>query len=58
MELVAIIGTALVNGLITWGVIRTEMKYLRRDVDHAQHRIDELAAGRCPVGFQKGKLAQ
>lgn len=55
MELVAIIGTALVNGLITWGVIRTEMKYLRRDVDHAHHRIDELAAGRCPVGLTRNK---
>lgn len=36
----------LVTGLFTagalWGVIRTEFKYIRRDVDLAHKRIDDF----------------
>lgn len=37
-----IVLTALINGAVTWGVIRTELKYLRRDVDLAHLRLDRL----------------
>lgn len=30
------------NGAVVWGVVRTELKYLRRDVDHAHQRMDEM----------------
>ena len=36
-----VIISGIVNGAVTWGVVRTEMKYLRRDVDHAHKRIDD-----------------
>jgi hypothetical protein len=41
-ELLLILCTAAVNGLVTWGVVKTELRYLRRDVDHAHRRADEL----------------
>jgi hypothetical protein len=34
--------TIAVNAAVTWGVLRTELKYLRRDVDHAHKRIDGI----------------
>lgn len=34
--------TGLIVGLITWGGIRTELRWLRRDVDLAHERINEL----------------
>lgn len=34
------IGSALLNAAVVWGVVRTELKYLRRDVDHAHERLD------------------
>jgi hypothetical protein len=40
---IAIISAGL-NGAVVWGVVRTELKYLRRDVDHANKRIDEHEA--------------
>ena len=35
--------TGTVSGLVTYGVMKTELKYLRRDVDHAHARITKLA---------------
>jgi len=35
--------TGTVSGLVTYGVMKTELKYLRRDVDLAHTRITELA---------------
>lgn len=34
------VGSGLVTGLVTWGGLRVELRYLRRDVDHAHHRLD------------------
>lgn len=31
--LLQVLTTAAASGLVVWGVIRTELKYLRRDVD-------------------------
>ena len=44
--LLLVVGTAALNGAVTWGVIRTEMKYLRRDVNHAHKRLDDYVADR------------
>lgn len=43
--------SAVVNGAIVWGVVRTELKYLRRDVDRAHKRLDdyEELERRCQV---------
>lgn len=30
----------LLNGVVTWAVVRLELRYLRRDVDHAHKRLD------------------
>jgi hypothetical protein len=38
---------SIVTGLIAWGGIRAEMKYLRRDVDRAHERLDKLPAKVC-----------
>lgn len=46
MEWAVVIGTAIASGVcsgaVCWGVMKTELKYLRRDVDHAHDRIDRL----------------
>lgn len=34
--------TAVITGLVTWGGIRVELRWLRRDVDWAHRRIDQL----------------
>ena len=45
METLALVlATALVNGLVTWGVVKTELRWLRRDVDLAHLRIDRIDA--------------
>ena len=33
-----------ITGAMAFAVIKTEIKYLRRDVDHAHQRIDKLKA--------------
>ena len=40
MALLEMLLLLVVNGAVTWGVVRTEMKYLRRDTDHAHRRLD------------------
>lgn len=40
MEWGLVLVTAVVNGAVMWGVIRTEFKYLRRDIDNAHRRLD------------------
>lgn len=42
--LAIVLATALVNGLVTWGVVKTELRYLRRDIDHAHQRADRIEA--------------
>lgn len=46
IEFGLIVLTAIANGAVTWGVIRTELKYLRRDVDHAHRRLDDIVRAR------------
>lgn len=41
IELGLIVLTAVVNGAVTWGVVRTELKYHRRDIDRAHERLDQ-----------------
>lgn len=40
-EIFAIVMTTGANALVTWGVVRSELKFLRRDVDYANKRIDD-----------------
>lgn len=42
--------TGGVSGLITWGSMRVEVRYLRRDIDRAHLRIDELP---CQAGGRR-----
>lgn len=37
-----IVVTVLINGAVTWGVVRTELKYMRRDIDLAHKRLDRM----------------
>jgi hypothetical protein len=39
--LVAVV-TGLVCGLVAWGGVKVELRWLRRDVDLAHQRIDRL----------------
>lgn len=39
--------TGLVSGVATWGAMKVELRWLRRDVDLAHARIDKLP---CQVG--------
>lgn len=34
-----------VQGLVTWGALRVELAYMRRDIDHAHKRLDGINAG-------------
>lgn len=36
--------TAAVNGAVTWGVVSVKLDWLRRDVDLAHWRLDQLGA--------------
>ncbi|VTU20805.1 hypothetical protein SRS16CHR_02717 [Variovorax sp. SRS16] len=42
-ELLLAIGSVIVNGAVTWGVLSTKLDFLRRDVDHAHKRLDSLS---------------
>lgn len=39
-DLLGMLGPAVISGAVTWGVVRTELRYLRRDVDAAHTRLD------------------
>ena len=55
MELAIAIGAGLVTGLVTWGGLRVEIRYLRRDVDRAHWRLDQLpCSGRRSTDQQTG----
>lgn len=41
--------TGLVSSLLTWGGLRVELRWLRRDVDLAHQRIDRLEGKACPA---------
>lgn len=41
-ELLPILLTGVVSGLVAWGGVRVELRYLRRDVDKAHKRLDRL----------------
>jgi hypothetical protein len=47
MELAAIIVGAVINGLVMVGVVRTELRALRRDVDKQDDRITFLERKQC-----------
>lgn len=34
--------TSAVQAAVTWGIVRTELRWLRADVDHAHKRLDDL----------------
>ena len=36
------LGSAIVTGLVTWGGIRVELRWLRRDVDRLDKRVDRV----------------
>lgn len=38
--------TGAASGLVSWGAMRVELKFLRRDVDWAHRRIDRLESSR------------
>lgn len=40
-NLLLIGATALLNGAVTWGIVKTQLAWLRRDVDMAHERITE-----------------
>lgn len=42
-----IINAAVTAGAV-YGVVKTELRFLRRDTDIAHKRIDEIVKGRCP----------
>ena len=42
--MVQIILPALLSGAVTWGVLKTELRYLRRDIDAAHRRLDKINA--------------
>ncbi len=37
-----VLGTAVLNGAVMWGVVKTQLEWLRRDVDLAHKRVDEM----------------
>ena len=41
-QLVVILVNSLVTAGVVWGILKTELKYLRRDIDLAHSRIDKL----------------
>lgn len=43
-ELVAMLLTAIVNGAVTFGVVKTQLAWLRRDVDMLFEMRDHLIA--------------
>ena len=40
-NILLIAATALLNGAVTWGIVKTQLAWLRRDVDMAHERISE-----------------
>lgn len=55
LPLVYTILTGVISGASTWGMMRIEMKYLRRDIDAALQRLDRLETR--PFLTQKGEFA-
>ena len=41
--IVSSVVTGAITGIAAFAAIRVEMKFLRRDVDHAHKRIDKIA---------------
>jgi hypothetical protein len=46
IEALILIAGAALNGAVVFGVMRTELKYLRRDIDRAHRRLDSITEGR------------
>lgn len=40
-QIIIILLTCIGNGLVTYGVVRTQIAWLRKDVDWAHRRIDQ-----------------
>lgn len=43
--------TGVASGLVTWGMTRMELKWLRRDVDAAHARINKIEGRDNRAGF-------
>ena len=41
----AVVLAGIVQGVVTWAAMRVEVRYLRRDVDRALWRLDNLPCG-------------
>lgn len=41
-EVLIAVVTGVITGAVTWGAMRVEVRYLRRDVDRAHWRLDSL----------------
>jgi len=56
-ELISTLLPGVISGafvaLINLGILKTELKYLRRDTDHAHKRIDSIESN-CRAIHQKG----
>lgn len=42
LELLPGLVGGLACGLVTWGGLRVELRYLRRDIDRAHNRLDRI----------------
>lgn len=42
--LAAAVLAGVVSGLVAWGGLRVELRYLRRDIDAAHRRLDNIGA--------------
>jgi hypothetical protein len=42
LELLPSLLGGLACGLVTWGGLRVELRYLRRDIDRAHNRLDRI----------------
>ncbi len=47
----------IVQGLVTWGALRVELRYLRRDVDKANARHDARDARELAAAAQSARVA-
>lgn len=58
-QIIASVVSGLVGGIITgiaaWSAIKVEMRYMRRDIDHAHARIDDMQG---VSGSSNGKRKQ
>jgi hypothetical protein len=44
-ELLLAVATVIANAAITWGIVRTQLEWLRRDVDDLRERVLPIRKG-------------